>query len=52
MNMGANGVAIGRNIINDGDPIAMVKALNQIVHGDGMAEEANKIYKTKKGAFV
>lgn len=52
MDMGAKGVAIGRNIIKDPDPVAMIAALNHIVHVDGTAEEAYGVYKTKRGVLV
>ncbi len=41
---GAKGVAVGRNITQDPKPLAVVSALNAIVHGDANATEAMKIY--------
>ncbi|KIV50886.1 phospho-2-dehydro-3-deoxyheptonate aldolase [Aneurinibacillus migulanus] len=44
MDVGAKGVAVGRNIVQDPTPKRMVVALNHIVHNDGTAEEAFEIY--------
>lgn len=42
--IGAKGVAIGRNIWGDKHPLGMIKALNAIVHQNQSAKEALKIY--------
>ncbi|MEG2253711.1 MAG: phospho-2-dehydro-3-deoxyheptonate aldolase [Vagococcus sp.] len=48
MDSGAKGVAVGRNITQDENPIGMVAGLNVIIHKNGSAEEAfetyNKVY--------
>lgn len=44
MDVGASGVAVGRNIIQNPNPVAVVAALNQIIHHEATAEEANKVY--------
>lgn len=42
--VGAKGVAIGRNIWGDEHPLGMVKALKQIIHHGQSAKEALNIY--------
>ena len=42
--VGAKGVAIGRNIWGDEHPLGMVKALEQIIHHGQSAKEALNIY--------
>lgn len=44
MDVGAKGVAVGRNITQDRHPAGVVAALNVIVHRNGTAEEAYKMY--------
>ena len=41
---GAKGVAVGRNITQDPNPLAVVSALNALVHEDATAAEAMKLY--------
>ncbi len=41
---GAKGVAVGRNITQDPKPLAVVSALNALVHEESDAAEAMKIY--------
>ena len=40
---GANGVAIGRNIFQADDPIAMTRAISAILHQGASVEEALSI---------
>ena len=42
---GANGVAIGRNIFQADDPVAMTRAISAIIHKDATVEEALLILK-------
>jgi len=42
---GARGVAIGRNVFQHDDPIAMTRALSAVVHEGASAEEAILILK-------
>ncbi|WP_040979302.1 class I fructose-bisphosphate aldolase [Oceanobacillus jeddahense] len=44
MDVGASGVAVGRNITQNPNPAAVVAALNQIIHHHATAEEANEMY--------
>lgn len=44
MDQGAKGVAVGRNITQDANPIGMVAGLNVIVHKNGSPEEAFEVY--------
>lgn len=44
MDVGASGVAVGRNIIQNPNPAAVVAALNQLIHQDATTEEATEIY--------
>ncbi len=48
MNMGAKGVAVGRNITQDAKPAAMVAGLNAIVHQGVSPQEAYHLYQNKK----
>ncbi|APC10787.1 MULTISPECIES: class I fructose-bisphosphate aldolase [Providencia] len=48
MNMGAKGVAVGRNITQDPKPIAMVAGLNAIIHQGASPEEAYALYQNTK----
>lgn len=43
---GASGVAVGRNITQDPKPLAMVSALNALVHEDATGAQALKIYES------
>mgnify|MGYP003593143370 FL=1 len=43
---GAKGVAVGRNITQDPKPLAVVSALNALVHQDANAKDAMAIYKS------
>jgi putative autoinducer-2 (AI-2) aldolase len=45
---GAIGVDMGRNIFQSSDPIAMIKAVNAIVHKNVTSKEAFEIFKEKK----
>jgi len=44
MDVGAKGVAVGRNIILDENPIGVVAGLNIIIHKNGTAKEAYMVY--------
>lgn len=44
INIGAKGVAIGRNIWGDPHPLGMIKALHAIIHSNQSAKEALEIY--------
>ncbi|WML41391.1 hypothetical protein RCG19_06975 [Neobacillus sp. OS1-2] len=44
MDVGAKGVAVGRNITLDENPIGVVAGLNTIIHRNGTAEEAYQCY--------
>lgn len=46
MSCGAKGVAVGRNITQDPKPLAVVSALNALVHEEVTASEAMKIYRS------
>lgn len=46
MDCGAKGVAVGRNVTQDKNPIGMVAGLNKIIHEDGTPEEALEVYNT------
>jgi len=45
---GAIGVNLGRNIWQNEHPVAMIKALRAIVHGDATPEKAQEIYDSTK----
>ncbi|MBK5441645.1 MULTISPECIES: class I fructose-bisphosphate aldolase [unclassified Peribacillus] len=45
MDVGAKGVAVGRNITQNEKPAGVVAALNVIIHGKGTAEEAYETYR-------
>lgn len=45
---GAAGVAVGRNITQDKKPLAVVSALNALVHEDATGADAMKIYESLK----
>ncbi|WP_040203669.1 class I fructose-bisphosphate aldolase [Neobacillus jeddahensis] len=44
MDMGAKGVAVGRNITLDDNPLGVVAGLNTIIHQNGTVEEATVVY--------
>ena len=46
---GAVGVDMGRNIWQSDNPVAMIKAVNSIVHGTNDAEQAFTLYKQLSG---
>jgi putative autoinducer-2 (AI-2) aldolase len=46
MQKGAIGVNLGRNIWQNDRPVAMIRALRHIVHGNGSAEEAHELFKS------
>lgn len=46
MDVGAKGVAVGRNITLDENPIGVVAGLNKIIHQNGTAEEAYQTYQS------
>jgi fructose-bisphosphate aldolase, class I len=46
MDVGAKGVAVGRNITLDENPIGVVAGLNRIIHQNGTAEEAYQTYQS------
>jgi putative autoinducer-2 (AI-2) aldolase len=45
---GAAGVDMGRNIFQSDDPVAMMRAVQAIVHGKQSAEHAFELYRTLK----
>ncbi len=46
---GAIGVNLGRNIWQDDDPVAMIRALHAVIHEDATPEEAEALYKERAG---
>jgi putative autoinducer-2 (AI-2) aldolase len=48
IDQGAAGVDMGRNIFQAEDPVAMLKALNSVVHGGESAEKAWALYLDEK----
>ena len=49
MERGAIGVNLGRNIWQDENPLAMIKALRAVIHDNATPKEADEIYKQAKG---
>jgi putative autoinducer-2 (AI-2) aldolase len=49
---GAVGVNLGRNIWQNDFPVAMIKALRAIIHGNATPKEAQEIYDSVKGREV
>jgi putative autoinducer-2 (AI-2) aldolase len=49
MERGAIGVNLGRNIWQDENPVAMIKALRAVIHDNATPKEAEEIYKHMKG---
>lgn len=49
IDQGAAGVDMGRNIFQSEAPIAMLKAVNAIVHGNETGEHAYKLFLNEKG---
>ncbi|HCJ8115606.1 TPA: phospho-2-dehydro-3-deoxyheptonate aldolase, partial [Klebsiella pneumoniae] len=47
MQMGAKGVAVGRNITQDPQPAKVVAGLNAIIHENATAEDAYSLYMAK-----
>ncbi|WP_078394353.1 class I fructose-bisphosphate aldolase [Shouchella patagoniensis] len=45
IDMGAKGVAAGRNIIQSENPVGVVAALNVLIHQEGSVEEAYQAYR-------
>ena len=45
---GAAGVDMGRNIFQSENPLAMIQAVNEIVHEDENPEEAYELFKYLK----
>ncbi|MCW8797579.1 MAG: 3-hydroxy-5-phosphonooxypentane-2,4-dione thiolase LsrF, partial [Prosthecochloris sp.] len=45
---GASGVDMGRNIFQSEAPVAMMKAVNTIVHGNATPQEAFELFNTLK----
>ncbi len=45
--MGAKGVAVGRNITQDPQPAKVVAGLNAIIHENATAEDAYSLYMAK-----
>jgi putative autoinducer-2 (AI-2) aldolase len=50
MQKGAIGVNLGRNIWQDSHPVAMIKALRAIIHGNATPKEAEEIYQSEKNS--
>ena len=48
IDQGANGVDMGRNIFQAGDPIAMIQAVKSVVHNRETPERAFDLYNTLK----
>ena len=48
IDQGANGVDMGRNIFQAGDPIAMIQAVKSVVHNRETPEKAFDLYNTLK----
>lgn len=48
MQKGAIGVNLGRNIWQDEHPVAMIKALRAIIHGNATPKEADEIYHSEQ----
>jgi putative autoinducer-2 (AI-2) aldolase len=48
IDQGANGVDMGRNIFQAGDPIAMIQAVKSVVHDRDTPEKAFDLYNTLK----
>ena len=48
MQKGAIGVNLGRNIWQNDHPVAMIRALRSIIHGNGSAKEAHEMYQETK----
>ena len=46
---GAIGVNLGRNIWQDANPVAMIKALRSVIHDNATPEKAEAIYKSEAG---
>ena len=49
IDQGANGVDMGRNIFQAGDPIAMIQAVKAVVHDREKPDKAFELYNTLKG---
>jgi hypothetical protein len=49
MQKGAIGVNLGRNIWQNDFPVAMIKAIRAIIHGNATPKEAQEIYQDLKG---
>ena len=45
---GAVGVNLGRNVWQNDFPVAMIKALRSIIHGNASPQEAQELYDTEK----
>jgi putative autoinducer-2 (AI-2) aldolase len=52
MQKGAIGVNLGRNIWQNAYPVAMIKAIRSIVHGDATPTEAQEVYGKEKSREV
>ncbi|TAK34108.1 MAG: 3-hydroxy-5-phosphonooxypentane-2,4-dione thiolase [Chloroflexota bacterium] len=48
MQKGAIGVNLGRNIWQNDHPVAMIKAIRHIIHGNGTAQEAHEMFLEEK----
>jgi putative autoinducer-2 (AI-2) aldolase len=48
MQKGSIGTILGRNIWKNQHPVAMIKALKSIIHGDSTAKEANQLFESLK----
>ncbi|MFH0832360.1 MAG: 3-hydroxy-5-phosphonooxypentane-2,4-dione thiolase [Candidatus Aenigmatarchaeota archaeon] len=44
MQKGAIGINLGRNVWKNDHPVAMIKSLREIIHGNATAKEANDLY--------
>ncbi len=52
LNEGAIGVDMGRNIWQNDEPVAMIKAINAIVHQNATVREAEEIFNESKSSKV
>ncbi len=46
VNDGAVGVDMGRNIFQSENPVAMIRAVREIVHNNATVDEAYELYRT------
>jgi len=49
MQKGAVGINLGRNIWQNPNPVAMIRALQSVIHKNCTPEEANELFNSLKG---